>query len=78
MGAALDGGRRWRADARSLVFPVGNRGKQSVAIDIASAEGQALIRAMVPQCDVLIENYKAGSLAKYGLDHASLRALHPA
>ena len=73
----------WMADAdgaptrEASYFQSANRGKQSVAIDIASAEGPALIRAMVPQCDVLIENYKAGSLAKYGLDYDSLRALHP-
>lgn len=73
----------WMPDAdgaptrEASYFQSANRGKQSVAIDIASAEGQALIHAIVPQCDVLIENYKAGSLARYGLDYASLRALHP-
>lgn len=54
-----------------------NRGKLSVALNIASPEGQEMIRALAASCDVLIENYKAGSLAKYGLDYASLAAINP-
>ncbi|MEH2611907.1 CaiB/BaiF CoA transferase family protein [Bradyrhizobium sp. AZCC 1693] len=54
-----------------------NRGKRSVAVDIATAEGQQLIRAMAQQCDVVIENFKVGTLAKYGLDAVSLRGLKP-
>lgn len=54
-----------------------NRGKLSVAIDLASAEGQELVRALAASSDVLIENYKAGSLARYGLDYATLAALNP-
>ena len=54
-----------------------NRGKYSVAIDMASAEGQALIKRMVVDSDVLIENYKTGSLKKYGLDYESLSKLNP-
>ncbi|MCE1003819.1 MULTISPECIES: CaiB/BaiF CoA transferase family protein [Pseudomonas] len=54
-----------------------NRGKLSVALNLASNEGQELVRALVTHCDVLIENYKAGSLAKYGLDYASLSQLNP-
>ena len=54
-----------------------NRGKRSVAVDIATVEGQQLIRAMAQQCDVVIENFKVGALAKYGLDAASLRGLKP-
>lgn len=54
-----------------------NRGKLSVALNLASPEGQALVRALATDCDVLIENYKAGSLAKYGLDYASLSQLNP-
>ncbi|HCP55714.1 MAG TPA: CoA transferase [Pseudomonas sp.] len=54
-----------------------NRGKLSVALNIASHEGQEMVRALATSCDVLIENYKAGSLAKYGLDYASLAALNP-
>ncbi|MCP1646245.1 crotonobetainyl-CoA:carnitine CoA-transferase CaiB-like acyl-CoA transferase [Pseudomonas citronellolis] len=54
-----------------------NRNKLSVALNLASPEGQALVRALAGECDVLIENYKAGSLAKYGLDYESLSKLNP-
>ncbi len=54
-----------------------NRGKTSVCIDLASAEGQALIRALARKSDVLIENFKVGGLKKYGLDYDSLKALNP-
>jgi crotonobetainyl-CoA:carnitine CoA-transferase CaiB-like acyl-CoA transferase len=54
-----------------------NRGKLSVALNLASPQGQELVRALATDCDVLIENYKAGSLAKYGLDYASLVQLNP-
>lgn len=54
-----------------------NRNKRSVTLDIATPEGQALIRKMVTQCDVLVENYKVGQLARYGLDYTSLQALNP-
>ncbi|MDP2769753.1 MAG: CaiB/BaiF CoA-transferase family protein [Giesbergeria sp.] len=54
-----------------------NRNKRSVTIDMASPEGQALIRQMAQQADVLVENFKVGGLARYGLDYASLRALNP-
>jgi crotonobetainyl-CoA:carnitine CoA-transferase CaiB-like acyl-CoA transferase len=54
-----------------------NRGKLSVALNLASPQGQELVRALASDCDVLIENYKAGSLAKYGLDYASLSQLNP-
>ena len=54
-----------------------NRNKLSVAIDIASPEGQELIKALIQDSDVVIENYKAGSLKKYGLDYATLSAINP-
>ena len=54
-----------------------NRGKRSVAIDIASAGGQAEVRALLADADVVIENYKVGGLVKYGLDPARLRADFP-
>ncbi len=54
-----------------------NRNKRSVTLDIATPEGQALIRQMALQADVLVENFKVGGLAQYGLDHASLMALNP-
>ncbi|MEJ5137474.1 MULTISPECIES: CaiB/BaiF CoA transferase family protein [Acinetobacter] len=54
-----------------------NRNKLSVAIDIANPEGQALIKVLIQDTDVVIENYKAGSLKKYGLDYASLSEINP-
>ena len=54
-----------------------NRNKRSVTIDISKPEGQALIRQMALQSDVLVENFKVGGLAKYGLDYASLKTLNP-
>lgn len=53
-----------------------NRNKLSVAIDISTAEGQELVRALAADSDVVIENYKAGSLKKYGLDYDSLNAIN--
>ncbi|MCG6656940.1 CoA transferase [Halomonas campisalis] len=50
-----------------------NRGKQSLAVDIASERGQELIRQLAEGADILLENFKVGGLAKYGLDYASLR-----
>ena len=54
-----------------------NRGKRSVIADLRSAEDVALVRNLVADADVLIENFKVGGLAKYGLDYASLSALNP-
>jgi crotonobetainyl-CoA:carnitine CoA-transferase CaiB-like acyl-CoA transferase len=58
-------------------FLCANRGKRSVAIDIASSEGVIQIKQLVADADVLIENYKVGQLAKYGLDAPSLQKLNP-
>ena len=54
-----------------------NRNKRSVTIDITSPAGQALVRELAQRADVLLENYKVGGLAKYGLDYATLAALNP-
>ncbi|ABQ66660.1 L-carnitine dehydratase/bile acid-inducible protein F [Rhizorhabdus wittichii RW1] len=54
-----------------------NRNKRSVALNIASARGQALIRELVLSCDVVMENYKVGDLKRYGLDYESLKAINP-
>ncbi len=61
----------------SAYFTSANRGKKSITVNIAKAEGQALIRALARECDVLIENYKHGDLARYGLGYADLQAVHP-
>ena len=58
-------------------FTACNRNKRSVTIDMATPEGQALIRQMAQQADVVVENFKVGGLRQYGLDHESLRALNP-
>jgi len=58
-------------------FLCANRGKRSLAIDIASPEGIARVRELAQQADILIENYKVGQLARYGLDAASLQAINP-
>ena len=58
-------------------FTACNRNKRSVTIDMATEEGQQLICQMALQADVLVENFKVGGLARYGLDHATLRALNP-
>ena len=58
-------------------FTACNRNKRSVTIDMASAQGQALIRQMAAQSDILVENFKVGGLANYGLDYESLKALNP-
>ncbi|NIZ15387.1 CaiB/BaiF CoA-transferase family protein [Phaeobacter sp. HF9A] len=58
-------------------FMSANRNKRSLALDISSPEGQAIIRRLAKQADVLIENFKPGGLAKYGLDYAALRESCP-
>ena len=66
------------ADTSEAAYYLGtNRNKRSLAIDIAQPEGQALIRQLALQVDVLVENFKVGDLARYGLDAASLRAANP-
>ncbi len=70
-------GQNTESSGEASYYQSTNRGKLSVALNIASAEGQEMIRALATSCDVLIENYKAGSLAKYGLDYASLAAINP-
>ncbi|WP_253443452.1 CaiB/BaiF CoA-transferase family protein [Halomonas sp. Y3] len=72
----------WLAEGDSLeqvaaYYLCANRGKQSLAVDIASEEGQALVRRLAEGADILLENFKVGGLAKYGLDYASLQALNP-
>jgi crotonobetainyl-CoA:carnitine CoA-transferase CaiB-like acyl-CoA transferase len=57
-------------------FLCANRNKKSLAIDFTRTEGQALVRSLAAQCDVLIENFKVGGLAAYGLDYKSLRELN--
>lgn len=61
----------------SAYFLSANRGKRSIALDIATAAGQDTVRAIAETCDIVVENFKAGTLARYGLDYLSLSALRP-
>jgi crotonobetainyl-CoA:carnitine CoA-transferase CaiB-like acyl-CoA transferase len=64
------------ATTESAYFHGANRGKQSLCIDMGNPRGQALIRDLVQHSDVLIENFKVGGLARYGLDYDSLNAIN--
>ena len=79
-----DDTRRWgppfiehQGERSAAYFHATNRGKTSVTCDFRTAEGQAMVRRMVADADVLIENFKVGGLAKFGLDYASLHAVNP-
>lgn len=61
----------------SAYYLCANRNKNSVAVDLTKEEGQAIIRALAAECDILVENFKAGDLARYGLDYAELSKLNP-
>jgi crotonobetainyl-CoA:carnitine CoA-transferase CaiB-like acyl-CoA transferase len=61
----------------SAYYLCANRGKKSITLDITTPEGQQRVRELAIGSDVLVENYKVGGLAKYGLDYASLSALNP-
>ena len=61
----------------SAYFTSANRGKKSITVNVAKPEGQALTRALVRECDVLIENYKHGDLARYGLGYDDLKSVNP-
>jgi crotonobetainyl-CoA:carnitine CoA-transferase CaiB-like acyl-CoA transferase len=69
---AADGG-----DLSAAYFHAANRGKRSVAVDFETREGRETVQGLAAHADVLIENFKVGGLAKYGLDAGSLRALNP-
>ena len=58
-------------------FHCANRGKKSITLDLASARGQEIVRRLVATADILLENYKRGGLARYGLDYESLRTVNP-
>ncbi len=58
-------------------FHAANRGKRSVVADFTTPEGQAIVRDLIADADVVIENFKVGGLAKYGLDYARLAAINP-
>ncbi|WP_210542827.1 CaiB/BaiF CoA-transferase family protein [Rhodoferax sp. PAMC 29310] len=62
---------------QATYFTSCNRNKRSITIDMAKPEGQALIRQMALRSDILVENFKVGGLASYGLDYANLKEINP-
>ncbi len=79
-----DDTRRWgppfltrEGETTAAYFHAANRGKRSVICDFRTPEGQEFVRELVAEADILIENFKVGGLAKYGLDYDSLRAVNP-
>jgi crotonobetainyl-CoA:carnitine CoA-transferase CaiB-like acyl-CoA transferase len=64
-------------DCGSAYFNAANRGKKSVAVDISTSAGREIVRGLAAKSDVVIENFKVGGLARYGLDYESLRAIKP-
>src|SRR5690606_39193478 len=64
-------------DRSAAYFHATNRGKRSVIADFRTPEGQATVRDLIADADVVIENFKVGGLAKYGLDWDSLRQVNP-
>ena len=66
-----------RDTSDAAYFLGANRNKRSITIDIAHPQGQALVRRMAARCDVLVENYKVGDMARYGLDAQTLLQLNP-
>ena len=79
-----DDTRRWGppfidrdGDRSAAYFHATNRGKRSITCDFRTAEGQEIVRKLIADADVVIENFKVGGLAKYGLDWPSLQAINP-
>ncbi|MFD4122200.1 CaiB/BaiF CoA transferase family protein [Alcaligenes faecalis] len=71
-----DGHRTDTEDA--AYFGAANRNKESITLDIGTAQGADVVRQLVSRCDILVENFKVGGLKKYGLDYESLQAINPA
>ena len=71
--AKADGG-----EGDAAYYLAANRNKRSLTIDFAKPEGAGLIKRLVPQCQILVENFKTGGLKKHGLDYESVRAINPA
>jgi len=75
-----DDTRRWGppfVGGESAYYLSANRGKKSLAVNLKDPRGAAIVRALAQKADVLVENFKAGGLGKYGLDYASLKAVNP-
>lgn len=72
----LDDGKGGHGDA--AYYLAANRNKRSIAIDFSKPEGAELVRRLAPHCQILVENFRPGSLKKYGLDPKSIAAINPA
>src|SRR5512143_3500675 len=69
--------REGRDTRDSAYFTCANRGKKSITLNLASETGQALVRELASKCDVLLENYKFGDLARYRLGYEDLKEINP-
>ncbi len=65
------------SSGEAAYFMAANRNKRSITVDVSRPEGQAIVRGLAAQSDILLENYKVGGLRQYGLDYDSLSALNP-
>ncbi|MBG6119962.1 MULTISPECIES: CaiB/BaiF CoA transferase family protein [unclassified Sphingobium] len=75
--STVQGRGHYDGQAPSPFFESVNRNKRSIAVDLRAADGQQLVRDLAARADVLIENFRAGTLARYGLDEATLRSFNP-
>ena len=66
-----------KANNNNSFYLCANRNKKSVTVNIASSDGQEIIRALAKDCDVFMENYKVGDLKRYGLDYEAIKAVNP-
>ena len=66
-----------RDTGESAYFACANRGKKSITVNLAAADGQRIVRELAAKCDVLLENYKPGDLGRYGLGYDDLRQVNP-
>lgn len=71
--ASVDGG----GNEESLYFLATNRGKRSMTLDLSDARGQKVVHELAAHCDVVVENFKVGALARYGLDYETLKGINP-
>jgi crotonobetainyl-CoA:carnitine CoA-transferase CaiB-like acyl-CoA transferase len=70
-------GKDGKATGESAYYLASNRNKRSVTIDISKPEGQVLAKRLIGKCDIMVENFKAGDMARYGLSHADLKNALP-
>ena len=71
--ASVDGG----GNEESLYFLATNRGKRSMTLDLSDSRGQKVVHELAAHCDVVVENFKVGALARYGLDYETLKGINP-